>query len=91
MAYLRSRSLFVVLAVSLFVSVVPQEKVTAAPTHIITYSQYINNACPISPPRTTGELAGEWTQLCNGSWIGWGAQPYTYCYMETVQTIEGSC
>jgi hypothetical protein len=45
----------------------------------ITYEIYSNGSQACwngGPPWPDGVLLGEWTRRCDGSYVGWGYQPY---------------
>ena len=83
----RAISMLVALACSLFVSTAS----VAMPTHETIYSQYHDCECPIGPSLPCDLLIGEWTQLCNGSWVGWGARPGEVTCSYTVETVGEPC
>ncbi len=78
------RSLAVLAAAVFAFGFIPTEQAVASPTHMITYTQYYN--CIISP-MPTGPV-GEWTQLCNYQWVGWGMRPGDACTYTVEEQAE---
>jgi hypothetical protein len=78
----------VVLICSLFVDTAT----VAMPTHETIYTQYHGcyPGCP-GPSIPCDTLLGEWTQLCDGSWVGWGDRPWVVTCNYTVETVGESC
>lgn len=82
-----SRRFTALLVAAVFVvAFIPTQQVFASPTNMTTYTQYYT--CIISP-MPTGPV-GVWTQLCNGSWAGWGMRPGDACTY-TVEEEGESC
>ena len=71
-------------AAFLLLAFLPTEQPVASPSVSITYTQYYN--CIISP-MPTGPV-GQWTQLCNGQWAGWGWQPGHSCTYTVEEVFE---
>lgn len=82
---MRRQATAVAIAFALLVSTIPSPVALATPTDMIQYTQ--REDCVIGP---CCFIVGEWTQLCNGSWVGWGARPGDSCTY-TEQEVVDSC
>jgi hypothetical protein len=82
---MRRKATAVAIALALVLSVIPSPVAVATPTHIVTYTQ--REGCVIGP---CCFIVGEWTRLCNGTWVGWGARPGDPCTY-TEERVEEEC
>ena len=78
------RATAVMTAIILTVSLIPTQHAVSSPTQSITYTQHYT--CIISP--MPPDPSGVWTQLCNGSWVGWGDRPWTSCTYSDEEVFE---
>ena len=79
MRKLRGLLLSIIVLLCLFTPmVVPTEKAKAV-TAVRHYKVYHTTPCIVGPPIPEGELVGEWTRECDGTWIGWGSMPGGAC------------
>ncbi|HEU4833876.1 MAG TPA: hypothetical protein VFS90_05660 [Pyrinomonadaceae bacterium] len=78
MRKLRGLLLSIIVLLFLFTPMfVPTEKAKAV-TAVRHYKVYYTT-CIVGPPIPEGELIGEWTRECDGTWIGWGTMPGSAC------------
>jgi hypothetical protein len=60
----------------------------------ITYEVYTNGSTQCwngGPPWPYGVLVGEWTRECDGTYTGWGDQPYQYPICDFTVVTSESC
>ena len=78
---MRNRITSLIVSLALIVVLTPQAY--ALPDNVVHYT--VRYSC-ICGPTCYGQVEGEWTQWCDGSWSGWGWRPYENSCAQWVDT-----